>query len=158
MLEVVGTALRSVTASHHRAARKRLQNAKRAALREADRARARERVRSGTWYDARMGGVAGGGVIAELGVGDEPFLEMDMESQPTGANDDGLGRDAEQTTKGSTDRNDDVMGALPIVVLRNFAAVAGREQVADVLARWAAALVESQVCSKFTYMRPGERF
>jgi RNA12 protein len=145
MLGVVGIALRSVTASHRKATRKQSQNAKRAALNEADIARSRERIRSGTWYDARMGAVAGGSVMAELGVGDEPFLRTDVDSQLTGVSDKDTGHGPEKTSKVSEDENVEAVDALPIVVIRNFAVVAERERVADVLARWAAVLVEDQV-------------
>ncbi|KAH9043412.1 RNA12 protein-domain-containing protein [Lactarius pseudohatsudake] len=75
------------------------------------------------------GGVAGGGVIAELGVGDEPFNERDEDFKP--------GRRNEEYDLSGLK----AVNTLPIVVLKNYTAN-GKEEVMGVFARWAAALVE----------------
>jgi len=89
-----------------------------------------------------MGAIVGGGAIAELGVGDEPFMEYDEDlvtyshkadvpTLPT----------SKREERGIPDLH--VVSTLPIVVLRNYTA-GGKEDVMDVFAKWVAALVEGQ--------------
>lgn len=90
-----------------------------------------------------MGAIVGGGAIAELGVGDEPFMVYDedpvtcsyMADEPTPPT-------SKREEKGTPDLH--VVSTLPTVVLRNYTA-GGKEDVMDVFAKWVAALVEGQV-------------
>jgi hypothetical protein len=96
--------------------------------------------------------------MSELGFGDELLTSDDMDVQ----NDVNekcareIPRDREEFIKREAEererkqrRVEDVqtVGALPIVVIRNYASKGGtnREEVLDVLASWAATLAENQV-------------
>jgi len=90
-----------------------------------------------------MGPIMGGGPIAELGVGDEPFPECDEDSVIQS-------HDTEVTTtlpksnrEGRGPPDLQAVSTLPIVVLKNYA-TGSKEEVMDVFAKWAAALVEGQ--------------
>ena len=147
LLEVVGTALRASAATRRTGAQRARTRTAQAAQAEKEAARVRERIARGTWFDPRMGAVAGGGVMAELGVGDERVWEADLEAaKPRGAaRDAGDHVDALPAVAPDMDADADAVGALPIVVVKNFAPGGGREDVMDVFARWAAALVEGGV-------------
>jgi hypothetical protein len=83
-----------------------------------------------------MGSTVGGGVIAELGVGDEPFGERD---------EDLVIHDAEvspTTSKRERSKTPDLQ--TPIVVLKKYT-TGGKEEVMGVFAKWAATLVEGKV-------------
>ena len=97
--------------------------------------------------------------MSELGLGDELLTSDDMDAQ----NDVNekyareIPRDKEESIKRLAEEErerkqrpmEDVqtVGALPIVVIRNYASKGGtnREEVLDVLASWAATLAENQV-------------
>lgn len=139
ILEVVGTALRSVSSTRN----KQAHHDRESAIQAEEEVRAAERVqqliRRGIWHDPRMGAIAGGGVIAELGVGDEPFDERDEDyviySSKT---------ETPTAKRGGSDSSGfETVNTLPIVVLKNYTAN-GKEEVMGVFARWAAALVEEQ--------------
>ncbi|KAI0256515.1 RNA12 protein-domain-containing protein [Lactifluus subvellereus] len=142
ILEVVGTALRSVSSACRKQALQSHENATRAEDEMRDTVRIRERIYRGVWHDPRLGAIAGGGLIAELGVGDEPFGERDedlvshtdetnVSSLPKGKREDKDSPDLQATS------------ALPIVVLKNYTA-GGKEEVMDVFSKWAATLIEGQ--------------
>jgi len=102
-----------------------------------------ERIRRGIWHDPRMGAAVGGGVIAELGVGDEPFGKRDEElvihshkiESPTPTT---------SKREGSNRPDLQAVSILPVVVLTNYS-TGGKEEVMGVFAKWAAALVEGKV-------------
>ena len=102
-----------------------------------------ERIRRGVWHDPRMGAAAGGGVIAELGVGDEPFGKRDEELVTHS-------REIEAPTpttskrEGSNRPDLQAVSILPVVVLKNYS-TGGKEEVMGVFAKWAATLVEGKV-------------
>jgi hypothetical protein len=102
-----------------------------------------ERIRRGVWHDPRLGAIAGGGVIAELGVGDEPFGERDEDFVSPAVE-----TDVSNLPRARREHNDSLdlqaANALPIVVLKNYTS-GGKVEVMDVLAKWAAALVDGQV-------------
>jgi hypothetical protein len=137
ILEVVGTALHSISSTRKRQARHDRESAIQSEEQVRAAERVQERIRRGIWHDPRMGPIAGGGVIAELGVGDEPFNERDEDfviySPKT---------EVSTAKRGGYDPS--AVNTLPIVVLKNYTAN-GKEEVMDVFARWAAALVEEQV-------------
>ncbi|KAI0317299.1 exonuclease [Amylostereum chailletii] len=140
VLDTVGTALQKIakrhTATTTRTHRRDLQRE----AREREEAEVQERIRRGVWHDPRMGPVAGGGVLAELGTGEEPFGEMDETNRPapdTEAKEGGI-------HPARTSLEADAVSALPIVVIKNFA-VGGRDEIMDVFATWAATLVGNRV-------------
>jgi hypothetical protein len=137
ILEVVGTALRSVSSALRKQVIYDHERATRVVEEEQIAKQVQERIRRGVWHDPRMGAIAGGGVIAELGVGDEPFGERDEDlvihetEAPTPT-----------TSKREGSKTPDLQA--PIVVLKNYT-TGGKEEVMGVFAKWAAALVEGQV-------------
>lgn len=138
VLEVVGTALHSISSSRNEQARHDHESAIQAEEEVRAAERVQELIRRGIWHDPRMGAVAGGGVIAELGVGDEPFNERDEDFVIY----------SPKTEAPTAKRGYDLSGlkavnTLPIVVLKNYTAN-GKEEVMGVFAKWAAALVEEQ--------------
>ena len=140
ILEVVGTALRSVSSACRKQALYSHENAARAQDEMRDTVRIQERIYRGVWHDPRLGAIAGGGLIAELGVGDEPFGERDEDlvSHTDETNVSNL-PEGKWEDKDSPDLQ--ATSALPIVVLKNYTA-GGKEEVMDVFAKWAAALIE----------------
>jgi RNA12 protein len=143
ILEVVGTALYSVSSGRRKEALQSHESATRAEEEVRDTVRIQERIRRGVWHDPRLGAIAGGGIIAELGVGDEPFREHDEDlvSHTDETNVSSFPK-ARREDKGSPDHQ--ATSVLPIVVLKNYTA-GGKEELMDVFAKWAAALIEGQV-------------
>ena len=143
VLEVVGTALRSVASARRKQLLRSHEYATRITKEEQITKQVQERIRRGIWHDPRMGAAAGGGVIAELGVGDEPFGKRDEElvthsheieaPTPTRSEREGSNRPGLQAESIS-----------PIVVLQNYS-TGGNEEVMGVFAKWAATLVEGKV-------------
>ena len=143
ILEVVGTALRSVSSARRKQVLRSHEYTNRITEEERVTKQVRERIRRGIWHDPRMGAAVGGGVIAELGVGDEPFGKYDEElvthsheieaPTPTASKREGVDRPGLQA-----------LSTLPVVVLKNYS-TGGKEEVMDVFAKWAAALVEGKV-------------
>ena len=143
ILEVVGTALRSVSSNRRKQA---LHSRKYATQMEEEKRTAeevQERVRRGVWHDPRMGAIVGGGSIAELGVGDEPFRVHDEDLVTSGHETDVPTPPTPKREGGGTP-DLHAVSTLPIVVLRNYT-TGGKEDVMDVFAKWAATLVEGQV-------------
>jgi hypothetical protein len=89
------------------------------------------------WHDLRMGPTVGGGVIAELGVGGEPFGKRDEEL---------VIYDTEVSTLTTSKREGNKTQDLqaPIIVPKNYT-TGSKEEDMGVLAKWAAALVEGKV-------------
>ncbi|KAJ7903824.1 RNA12 protein-domain-containing protein [Mycena olivaceomarginata] len=102
-----------------------------------------ERIQRGTWHDGRLDCVAGNGVMAELGLGDERMGDDDDVVLASVKQEEGVRRSTQEgNRKVSGDCSCD---GLPIVVLRNFdARGSNRGEIYDVLAEWAAGLVENQ--------------
>ncbi|KAI9509964.1 RNA12 protein-domain-containing protein [Russula earlei] len=142
VLEVVGTALRSVSST----LRKQVLHNHEYTMRKEEEQRIasqiQECIRRGVWHDPRMGPIMGGGVIAELGVGDEPFTKYDENSVPHPWETD-ISTLPTQKREGRGTPDLHAVNTMPIVILKNYTA-GGREEVMDVLATWAAALVEGQ--------------
>ncbi|KAF8078176.1 RNA12 protein-domain-containing protein [Lyophyllum atratum] len=134
ILTVVGTALSGVSSSHRAAIKRQIKNRERKEMEKEAEERRRDQIRRGIWHDGRLDVVAGNGIMSELGVGDELLTD-----------DDGTG----PIHLGSRERKKEIeaVGALPIVVIRNYAAKIGsnREELLTVLAQWAAMLTENQV-------------
>jgi len=144
ILEVVGTALHSISSTRNKQARHDRESAIQAEEEVRVAERVQELIRRGIWHDPRMGAIAGGSVIAELGVGDEPFNERDEDFViyfPKS--------EAPTTKRGLYNPSGlKAVNTLPIVVLKNYTAN-GKEEIMGVFARWAATLVEEQVRPPF---------
>ncbi|KAI0306739.1 RNA12 protein-domain-containing protein [Multifurca ochricompacta] len=142
ILEIVGTALRSVSSARRKQAHHSHENAVRAEEQLRDTKRVLGLIRCGVWHDPRMGPVAGGGVIAELGMGDEPFGERDEDCviYPNEVITPIL---SAPIREGSNTPVLQGVTALPIVVLKNYV-TNSKEDIMGVFAKWAAALVEGQ--------------
>ena len=137
ILEVVGTALRSVSFARRKQALYDHERATRVAEEQRIIKQIQERIRRGVWHDPRMGPIVGGGIIAELGVGDEPFGERDEEF---------VIHDTEVPTPTTSKREGSNAPDLqaPIVVLNKYT-TGEKEEVMGVFAKWAATLVEGKV-------------
>ncbi|KAJ7771805.1 RNA12 protein-domain-containing protein [Mycena metata] len=149
LLAVVRTALKSVNASHQREVQRQIHHNTLKEERAQMDAALLEKIRRGTWHDGRLDCVAGNGIMSELGVGDERMADDDevvwthLETEEEKEK-----RDEEHETKkkqlGKAEL--EAVGSLPVVIIRNFAARgSNREEVYDVLAEWAASLVENQL-------------
>lgn len=150
MLSVVRTALKSVHSSHQRDVQREIR--RQAQAEESARLASvkLEKIQRGTWHDGRLDCVAGNGVMCELGIGDELMDDDDAVAftRPEGEKEEEKEKrqneqDAKKKQKGKAEL--EAVGSLPIVVIRNFAARgSNREEIYDVLAEWAASLVENQ--------------
>lgn len=104
------------------------------------------KIHRGEFHDGRIDCVAGNGVMSELGVGDEPFGENDWDVEVVEV----LSEEdyaAGGKKKHRTDEELERINALPVVIIRNYEDKTGnKEDVLDVLAQWAATMVENQVC------------
>jgi hypothetical protein len=141
VFEVVGKSLGRVASSHQ----ERVQNM----IKEQEKRRQLEekisKVQRGEWHDGRLDCVAGNGVMSELGVGDEMF----------GVNDwDVVALEGEHETddadnhrrKQQTDEDVEAVNALPVVIIRNYEDKSmNKDELLDVLAQWAAMMIENQV-------------
>jgi hypothetical protein len=143
ILEVVGTALRSVSSARRKQALYSHKRATRVVEEERITKQLQERIRRGVWHDPRMGAAVGGGVIAELGVGDEPFGERD-EELVTHPHETDAPAPTTSKREGSNSPDLQAVSILPIIALKNYT-TGGKEDVMGVFAKWAAALVEGQV-------------
>lgn len=143
ILEVVGTALRSVSSARRKQVLRSHECATRIMEEERITKQVQERIRLGIWHDPRMGAAVGGGVIAELGIGDEPFGKRDEELV---AHSHGIEAPTPASSKreGSNRPDLQAVSISPVVVLKNYS-TGGKEEVMGVFAKWAAALVEGKV-------------
>lgn len=146
ILNVVARGLKGVSDSHRAHSRRKIDAERR---REAILAQERilsDKITEGTWHDGRLDCVAGNGVMSELGIGDEL---MDSSSDASIAQQGSTPEDAEKQGKREAESQVDIDGvkALPIVVIRNYSSKIGatREELLNILANWAASLVEGQV-------------
>lgn len=166
ILTVAGRALHRVYLSHRRNAQKRVLNEENARKAAEGVERIRARLKAGIWHDGRLDCVSGNGVMSELGVGDEPWDSNDSDSRSALVDlekdslqqekQQAVNKQAKEDTRKRAEADVEAVGALPIVVIRNFdsKAIGGmglaanansREDVLNVLANWAGSLVENQV-------------
>jgi hypothetical protein len=164
MLEVVGTALVGVSSSHRNAIQRKIKRQELEEEKRAEEASRSERIRRGVYHDGRLDCVAGNGVMSELGFGDEWMTSDDMEGKHEDAGEE-LGEKTvkdwevivkkeeleERERKQDVTEDPQAVGALPIVVIRNFASKGGanRGELLTVLASWAATLTDNQVGNCF---------
>jgi hypothetical protein len=121
-----------------------------------------EQIKKGTWHDGRIDCIAGNGIMSELGVGDER-MDDDGKGDLWALEDEKIiakmekEQEMERIRRKQLAEEGQAFENLPVVVIRNFSGggVAGREDVVNILARWAAELVDSRVCliSRFYYER-----
>jgi hypothetical protein len=86
--------------------------------------------------------------MSELGVGDELFDSEGSIQMPSQTSQMDLEEQEKATRRRKTLADLEAINALPIVVIRNFAANMGRttrEEVLETLAQWAATLAENHV-------------
>ncbi|OAX43831.1 hypothetical protein K503DRAFT_789293 [Rhizopogon vinicolor AM-OR11-026] len=154
ILDVVGKALINVNHTLRTSAQRSVKAAQEAEARGAEDARTRARIRAGTWHDPRLDCIAGNGIMSELGVGDEllegdgEFTDFDAIYDAVNLNDKGEKVSEEELARQRRSVEDvQAVHALPIVVIKNYAARGGpyKEALLGVLANWAAALAENQV-------------
>lgn len=138
---------------------------------DSERLRRLNLIKRGAWHDGRLDCVAGNGVMSELGLGEEPAFDSDLDSLPTPIplmddnapiNGEAAPPTAESlsaivlpqqgvSTPGSTNADKDVddetevIRTLPIIVLQNYAQKAGKGDVWNVLAEWGTSLVENRI-------------
>ncbi|KAH7889953.1 RNA12 protein-domain-containing protein [Phlebopus sp. FC_14] len=151
ILEVVGTALKSVNQSLRSDAKRKVKAEREAEVRKAADARRRNRIRRGIWHDGRLDCVAGTGVMSELGFGDEACNDADSDSAevdvlPMEEGNEKIAEDMLARKQRSVEELQ-AISALPVVVIKNFAARGGanREELLKVLSQWAATLVDNQI-------------
>ncbi|KIJ60595.1 hypothetical protein HYDPIDRAFT_32020 [Hydnomerulius pinastri MD-312] len=155
ILEVVGTALKNVNRNLHNTAKQTVKAEREAEARKAEATRTRDLIRRGIWHDGRLDCVAGNGVMSELGVGDESFSGVDSDIV------DGIEarmfalEEAEEekrvgdelVRKQRSIEEVQAVGALPVVIIKNYGARGGayKEELLEVLSQWASRLVENQI-------------
>lgn len=121
-----------------------------------------ERIRRGGWHDGRLDCIAGNGIMSELGFGDEELLDSDMypPTQKTAVDTTGLALPpgavldsvvekpvAPVNKARDLDAEREYIDSLPILVLDNFVTKGNNKtETWNVLADWAAGLVEAKVC------------
>lgn len=113
-------------------------------IHQQDEAFRREKIRRGTWHDARMDSVVGNDFMSDSGLTDEDYWEEGEEFNAALAL-----PAAPAVANGNTEEDlSDPYENLPIVVLKNYDAkgAAKREDVLNALANWSGALIENQVC------------
>lgn len=148
ILGVVTSALVHVSSSHRAKMKRDIQRSEMELTVQKQDALKRDKILNGIWHDGRLDCVAGIGIISELGVGDESFADhsdlplLDVEESLEGDN-----SSSRFSRNRRIEKMLDVNGALPVVVIRNYAARVGPkcDEVLTELGRWAATLVENQV-------------
>uniref|UniRef100_A0A8H7Y4C2 Mitochondrial escape protein 2 n=1 Tax=Psilocybe cubensis TaxID=181762 RepID=A0A8H7Y4C2_PSICU len=146
ILGVVTVALRSVSSVHRASIQRQIQDREAEEARRIQDARKRHAIMSGTWHDGRLDCIAGNGVMSELGIGDELFSE-DMEITLSSDEFKNISEEQDNTQRKKKALEDvEAIKALPIVVIRNFAASSSsKEEVLDVLSQWGASLTENHI-------------
>lgn len=151
MLDVVGKGLQSVSEACRDAGHRKMKRAEKKDMEEAMEEHRKERVKRGTWHDARLDCVAGNGVMSELGVGDERLDELDSStaSFENFEKAELVEKERERERRKMTLEDKLVVACMPVIVIQNFASAGGanKTEFLDVLAQWAAALVENKVGS-----------
>ncbi|KAF7311650.1 hypothetical protein MKEN_01068400 [Mycena kentingensis (nom. inval.)] len=148
MLLVVRNAVKSVRSSHQREVQREAQRAAQKEAREQTDAENLARIQRGTWHDGRLDCVAGNGVISELGVGDEKLeddgpISVSPPEDSTRTEKQRAKEEAAKKQKGKAEL--EAVESMPVVIIRNFDGRGSREEVFDVVAEWAASLVEQQI-------------
>ncbi|OCF71499.1 exonuclease [Kwoniella mangroviensis CBS 8886] len=171
ILEIVGGALKDVSTHAQQEHQQEAQHLKDDAAIAIERERQRRLISRGGWHDGRLDCIAGNGVMSELGVGDEPYLENDLDAAPPPLMDDIApikgeavpptsaslplpkssspeeiaAKAAQAAANADLDAETEEIKSLPIVVLKNFAQKTAKGDLWNVLAEWGGSLVENKV-------------
>lgn len=161
VLEVVGTALKDISAGRRKQRDLEQLEREQAAEREREKLRRRELIRRGGWHDGRLDALAGNGIMSELGFGIEELTGDDLMDSSTidGVDVAGLevpadaeiqavkkGQGARTDSAAETDKELEFIDSLPILVLDNFVQKANtKTELWTVLAEWGASLVENKI-------------
>ena len=156
ILEVVGGALKDASTHARQQHRNEQENQRKQVELKAEKAHRREMIIRGGWHDGRLDCIAGNGIMSELGLGDEGTREEELSPVVPLIDDiapikgEGAPPSPSQlpvvTEKVKTiDEESEFIKTLPIVVLKNFAQKSARGDLWNVLAEWAAGLVENKV-------------
>ncbi|KAK8869527.1 hypothetical protein IAR55_000093 [Kwoniella newhampshirensis] len=172
MLEIVGGALKDVSVHAQQTHQEKIRDEQNKVEMDVERERRRQLIARGGWHDGRLDCVAGNGPMSELGLGDEPFLESDLNQAivplmddnapihgeavpPTAASIQTIGnaqlaeaaaaKAAQVAATADLDAESELIKSLPIVVLKNFAQKTAKGDLWNVLAEWGASLVENRV-------------
>ncbi|WRT67442.1 uncharacterized protein IL334_004413 [Kwoniella shivajii] len=171
MLEIVGGALKDVSTHAQQEHKQEVQHLKDDADIAIERERQKRLIARGGWHDGRLDCIAGNGVMAELGVGDEPYFEGDLDLAPPPLMDDiapikgeavpptsaslpmpqkasveeAAAKAAQAAATADLDAESEEIKSLPIVVLKNFAQKTAKGDLWAVLSEWGASLVENKV-------------
>ncbi|KAJ7090200.1 RNA12 protein-domain-containing protein [Mycena belliarum] len=141
ILAVVRTALKGVNSSHEAQVQRQIRRTAQAEERARMDILHLRKIQRGTWHDGRLDCLAGNGVMSELGIGDE-LMEDDDRVAFTEEKEENE-QDKKKKQDGKVEL--EAVRTLPIVLIRNFAARgSNREEIYDVLAEWAASLIENQ--------------
>ncbi|ORX33380.1 RNA12 protein-domain-containing protein [Kockovaella imperatae] len=152
VLDVVGTALKDVSAHTREKHQESIDKARKCAEVEVEESRRQALIRRGGWHDGRLDCIAGNGVMSELGLGQEPTFDGDLAidnvieiSEPATAAKPSARRSASAYPPEDLDVESEYIQALPIVVLKNFAQKSARGELWTVLSEWGAGLVENKI-------------
>jgi hypothetical protein len=163
MLEVVGGALRDSSIHARENHKSDIRHAENIARLQDDLNTRLQLIRRGGWHDGRLDCVAGNGVMSELGLGEEPTFEGDMDPAPPPLIDDNAPINGEavpptaaslplivspkpvKKTDTELDEESEFIKTLPIIVLQNFAQKTAKGDLWNVMAEWGAGLVENRI-------------
>lgn len=164
VLETVAGALKDVSAHIEQNHQDEVDLQKRSAAVKQEQEKRRQLIVRGGWHDGRLDCIAGNGVMSELGLGDEPVLEGDLDAPPPALMDDvaPIRGEAVPPTAASLrealpslpapvekevvlDADSEHIKSLPIVVLKNFATKSAKGDAWNVIAEWGASLIENRI-------------
>jgi hypothetical protein len=164
VLETVAGALKDVSSHIEQSHQDELDVQTRSAAVKREQEKRRQLIIRGGWHDGRLDCVAGNGVMSELGLGDEPVWEGDLDAKPPALMDDlaPIAGEAVPPTAASLrealptlpapvvkdvqlDADSEHIKALPIVVLKNFATKSAKGDAWNVIAEWGASLIENRI-------------
>ena len=164
VLETVAGALKDVTAHIEQGHQDELDLQKRSAAVKQEQEKRRQLIVRGGWHDGRLDCIAGNGVMSELGLGDEPVYDGDLDAVPPPLMDDIAPIKGEAVPPTATslreslpslpapvvkevtlDVDSEHIKALPIVVLKNFATKSAKGDAWNVIAEWGASLIENRI-------------
>ena len=157
VLEVVATALKETSESRREALKDDLRHQEEVQQRREGKVKRTRLIEKGLWHDGRLDCIAGNGVMSELGFGEEEMTEKDsvvpvmnatVEPTPTTNLVDSAAIHSALVQKQASevDAERDYTESLPILVLDNFTQKTNtKPEIWNVLAEWAAGLVENKV-------------
>ncbi|KAJ9121916.1 hypothetical protein QFC24_004498 [Naganishia onofrii] len=162
VLEVVGTALKDISAGSRQQHEQDQHERRQAMEREEEKRRRQELIRRGGWHDGRIDAIAGNGIMSELGFGIEGLSGDDLAEShvvpgvdvaglevPSTAEISTASKEQDIKSKSATDETDkelEFIHSLPILVLDNFTQKANtKTELWNVLAEWGASLVENKI-------------